>query len=71
MVGFLNNHEYARVFSKVKPVECVYWTEPQATCRPYKSDPNAYNMYLDFKEILSACLCICVSFSSGVVHFCR
>jgi hypothetical protein len=52
-------------------VECVYWTEPKATCRPYKSRPNAYDMYTDLEEILSACLCICVIFSPGVVNICR
>ncbi len=61
----------SRVDFFVLYVECVYWTEPKATCRPYKSRPNAYNMYTDLEEILCACLCICVIFSPGVVNICR
>ncbi len=52
-------------------VESVYWTEPKATCRQCKNQPNAYNMYTDLEGILSACLYLCVSFYSGVVNFCR
>ncbi len=37
-------------------VECVYWTEPKATSRQCKNQPNAYNMYTDLEGILSACL---------------
>ncbi len=49
----------------------VYCTEPKATCRQCKNQPNAYNMYTDLEGILSACLYLHVSFNSGVVHFCR
>ncbi len=52
-------------------VECVYWTEPKATCCQCKTQPNAYNMYTNLEEILSACLHLHVSFYSGVVNFCR
>jgi hypothetical protein len=52
-------------------VECVYWTEPKATCRQCKNQPNAYNMYTDLEGILSACLHLYVSFYFGMVHFCR
>ncbi len=52
-------------------VECVYCTEPKATCRQCKNQPNAYNMYTDLEGILSACLYLHVSFYSGVVYFCR
>jgi hypothetical protein len=53
-----------------KFVECVYCTEPKATCRQCKNQPNAYNMYTDL-EGMSACLYLHVSFYSGVVYFCR
>ncbi len=49
----------------MKTVECVYWTEPKATCRQYKNQPNAYNMYTYLEGILSACLCLHVSFYTG------
>jgi hypothetical protein len=52
-------------------VECLYCTEPKATCRQCKYQPNAYNMYTDLEGILSACLYLHISFYSGVVHFCR
>jgi hypothetical protein len=52
-------------------VECVYWTEPKATCRQCKNQPNAYNMYTNLEEILSVCLHLHVSFYPGVVNFCR
>jgi hypothetical protein len=35
----------------VMPVECVCWTEPKATCRQCKNQPNAYNMYTDSEGI--------------------
>jgi hypothetical protein len=50
-------------------VECVYCTEPKATCRPYRNQPNAYIMYTDLDGILSACLYLRVSFYSGVVWY--
>jgi hypothetical protein len=56
---------------KAENVECVYWTEPKATCRQCKNQPNAYNMYTDLEGILSGFLYLHVSFNSGVVHFCR
>jgi hypothetical protein len=56
---------------RVIPVECVYCTEPKATCRQCKNQPNAYNMYTDLEGIRSACLYLHVSFYSGVVYFCR
>jgi hypothetical protein len=55
----------------VLPVECVYWTEPKATCRQCKNQPNAYNMYTDLEGILSACFYLQVSFYPGVVNICR
>jgi hypothetical protein len=58
-------------FSYIVTVECVYWTEPKATCRQCKNQPNAYNMYTDLEGILSACLHLYVSFHPGVVSFCR
>ncbi len=51
-------------------VESVYWTEPKATCRPKKYQPNAYNMYIDWSK--SVCLYTFMSASlPGVVCFCR
>ncbi len=58
-------------FNWGQSVECVYCTEPKATCRQCKNQPNAYNMYTDLEGILSACLYLHVSLSSGVVYFCR
>ncbi len=40
MSFFLRN-----LFVSILSVECVYLTEPKATCRPEKIQPNAYNMY--------------------------
>jgi hypothetical protein len=59
------------VCPSVQCVECVYWTEPKATCRQCINPPIAYNMYTDLERILSACLYLCVSFYYGVVNFCR
>ncbi len=50
-------------------VECVYWTEPKATCRQCKNPPNAYKMYTDLEGILSVCLYLHISFNSGVVQY--
>jgi hypothetical protein len=55
----------------INPVECVYWTEPKATYRQCKIQPNAYNMYIDLERILSVCLYLHVSFYPGMVNFCR
>jgi hypothetical protein len=56
---------------RVYIVECAYWTEPKATCRQCKNQPNAYNMYTDLEGILSACLYLHVRIPLGVVNFCR
>ncbi len=61
----------ALLIPQVKTVECVYCTEPKATCRQCKNQPNAYNMYTDLEGILSACLYLHVSIYPGVVNFCR
>ncbi len=50
---------------KEMTVECVNWTEPKATCRQCKNQPNAYNMYTDLEGILSACLYLHVTFILG------
>ncbi len=55
----------------ISTVECVYCTEPKATCRQCKNQPNAYNMYTDLEGILSACLHLHLSVYPGVVNFCR
>jgi hypothetical protein len=47
------------------------WTETKAMFRQCKNQPNAYNMYTDLEEILSACLYLHVSFYPEVVDFCR
>ncbi len=70
---YIHRLQYCTVYMYQRDVhvECVYCTEPKATCRQCKNQPNAYNMYTDFEGILSACLYLHVSFYSGVVHFCR
>jgi hypothetical protein len=41
-----------------EPANVNFWAEPKATHLPHKSQPNAYYMYTDLKEILSARLCL-------------
>jgi hypothetical protein len=60
---------YSKIICRGGSVECVYWTEPKMTCRQCKNQPNAYNMYTNLEEILSACLHLHVSFYPGVVNF--
>jgi hypothetical protein len=55
----------------VQLVECVYWTEPKATSRQCKNQPNAYNMYTNVEGILSDCLYLHLSFYPMVVNFCK
>jgi hypothetical protein len=71
MVPFKMKPKVKRSSSVVHHVECVYWTEPKATCRQWKNQPNAFNMNTDLEEILSACLYLHASFYPGVVNFCR
>ncbi len=65
------NIVFACEFHFLQIVECVYWTEPKATCRPLKNQPNAYNMYT---HLLKSCL-LAYTFPSasflGAGHFCR
>ncbi len=49
----------------VGTVECVYWTEPKATCRQCKTPPTAYNMYTSLEGILSACLLFAITVEGG------
>jgi hypothetical protein len=66
------SHNPSEHIYKCEPaVECVYCTEPKATCRQCKNQPNAYNMFTDLEGILSACLHLNLIFYPGVVNFCR